>query len=93
MVFKLSGMKLKRDAHQQAEQGMTIELLENAEPGDLAFFDNEEGKIIHVGILIQKGKVIHASGQVKVNDIDQHGIFDKELNKYTHTLRLIKRMI
>ena len=93
MVYKLSGMKLKRDAHQQAEQGMTIELLDNAEPGDLAFFDNEEGKIVHTGILLKPGKIIHASGQVKINDIDQHGIFNNELNKYTHTLRLVKRMI
>jgi hypothetical protein len=93
MVYKLSGMKLKRDANQQAEQGVTIEILENAEPGDLVFFDNEEGKIIHVGILIKSGKVIHASGHVKINDIDHHGIFNKEMNKYTHTLRLIKRMI
>ena len=93
MVYKLSGMKLKRDAHQQAEQGLTIEIIEKAEPGDLLFFDNEERKIIHTGILIKPGKIIHASGHVKINDIDHHGIFNKELNKYTHTLRLIKRMI
>ncbi len=93
VVFKISGMKLKRDANQQAEQGITIELLENAEPCDLLFFDNEEGKIVHVGILIKPGKIIHASGCVKIDDIDHHGIFNKELNKYTHTLRLIKRMI
>jgi hypothetical protein len=93
MVYKLSGMKIKRDANQQAEQGQTINMLEEAEPGDLAFFDNDEGKIIHVGILIKKDKIIHASGHVKVNDIDHHGIFNKELNKYTHSLRLIKRII
>ncbi len=93
MVYKMSGMKLLRDANQQADQGLTIEMLENAEPGDLLFFDNEEGKIVHVGILVKPGKIIHASGQVKVNDVDHHGIFNKEMNKYTHTLRLIKRMI
>ena len=86
-------MKIKRDANQQAEQGQIINMLDEAEPGDLAFFDNEDGKIVHVGILIKKDKIIHASGHVKVNDIDHHGIFNKELNKYTHSLRLIKRII
>ncbi|MEI6815808.1 MAG: C40 family peptidase [Bacteroidota bacterium] len=93
LVFKLSGIKLKRDAHQQSEQGQTVNILEETEPGDLVFFDNEDGKIVHVGILLKKDKVIHASGCVKINDIDHHGIFNKEMNKYTHSLRLIKRII
>ena len=93
MVFKLSGIKLKRDANQQAEQGQTINIIEEADPGDLLFFDNEEGKITHVGIMIGKDKIIHAHGFVRVDSIDHHGIFNKDQNKYTHSLRLIKRII
>lgn len=93
MSYKLAGIKLKRDASQQAEQGQTINLLEETEPGDLAFFDNEEGNIVHVGIILRDNKIIHASGQVRIDDIDHYGINNKELKKYTHKLRLIKRIV
>lgn len=92
MVFKLCGIALKRDAWMQAEQGNTINLLDEAQPGDLVFFDNTEGKIIHVGILTVKNKIIHASGKVRVDNIDHHGIFNAETKKYTHNLRLIRRI-
>ena len=65
---------------------------ELTEPGDLAFFDNEEGKITHVGIVTEPGNVIHASGKVRIDKLDQQGIFNKELGKYTHKLRVIKRI-
>jgi hypothetical protein len=93
MVYKLCGITLKRDAWMQAEQGSGINLLDETQPGDLVFFDNEEGKIIHTGILTAKNRVIHASGQVRVDNIDHHGIFNTESRKYTHKLRLIKRII
>ncbi len=93
MVYKLSGVPLKRDAWMQSEQGHGIHLLDESQPGDLAFFDNDEGKIIHVGILISKNRIIHASGRVRIDNIDHHGIFNSETKKYTHNLRLIKRII
>jgi cell wall-associated NlpC family hydrolase len=77
----------------QAEQGMLINLLDEAQPGDLAFFDNAEGKITHVGILLTKNKIIHASGRVRMDMIDHHGIYNEAIRKYTHHLRLIKRLI
>jgi gamma-D-glutamyl-L-lysine dipeptidyl-peptidase len=92
MVFKLSGLKLKRDAWMQAEQGDLINLLDESRPGDLVFFDNAEGKIVHVGILTAKNKVIHASGKVRVDNIDHQGIFNNDTRKYTHTLRLVRRV-
>ncbi len=92
MVFKLSGIKLRRDAWMQSEQGQLIHLLDESRPGDLAFFDNEEGKIIHTGILIGKNKIIHSSGKVRIDRIDHHGIYNEEQKKYTHNLRLIKRL-
>lgn len=91
VVFKLLGVKLKRDASQQIEQGILVDFFMNAKLGDLAFFDNEEGKIIHVGIMLGKDKIIHASGKVRIDSIDNQGIYNAELAKYTHNLRLIKR--
>lgn len=93
MVFKLSGIKLKRDAWMQAEQGTPVHLLDESQPGDLAFFDNEEGKIIHVGILTAKNRIIHSSGKVRIDSIDHHGIFNQETKRYSHNLRLIKRIL
>jgi hypothetical protein len=52
MVYKLNGYHLSRDASQQATQGEALSFIEESEPGDLAFFDNEEGNIIHVGIIM-----------------------------------------
>lgn len=92
-VFKLAGIKLKRDASQQAEQGETVNFLPEAQTGDLAFFDNAEGKIIHVGIMLNANEIIHASGKVRVDPIDDQGIYNPELGRYSHKLRIIKRFI
>jgi hypothetical protein len=92
-VYKIAGLKLERDAYQQADKGLTLNFIEEAQPGDLAFFDNEEGRIIHVGILLGAGKIIHASGQVRIDKVDHQGIYNQEVGRYTHTLRLIKRVI
>lgn len=93
MVFKMNGYKLPRDAHQQAELGHPLSFVEEAQPGDLAFFDNEEGKIIHVGIVLENQHIIHASGKVRVDKFDHYGIFHTENKKYGHMLRVIKRVI
>lgn len=92
MVYKLCGLSLRRDAWQQAEQGEVINLLEEARAGDLAFFDNAEGKIVHVGILMHNDAIIHSSGKVRIDKIDHQGIFNAETQKYSHNLRLIRRM-
>ena len=92
VVYKLCGIRLKRDASQQAEQGTTIKSLEESTPGDLAFFANGTEKITHVGILLPQHKIIHASGKVRVDKIDPQGIFNEDKNTYTHNLRLIKRI-
>ncbi|MCK9423185.1 MAG: C40 family peptidase [Bacteroidales bacterium] len=93
MVYKLNKITLLRDAKQQAEQGEIVSLLAEAEPGDLAFFDDEEGNITHVGILVNNQHIIHCSGNVHMDVIDHEGIYNRELQKYTHKLRLIKRII
>lgn len=91
VVYRLYGVQLKRDSWQQAQQGRTVDFLQDALPGDLAFFDNEEGKIVHVGIMVDHEKIIHASGSVKIDRIDNQGIYSAEQKKYTHKLRIIKR--
>ncbi len=90
IVFAFMGVDLLRDASQQATQGETVEFADS-KPGDLAFFHNTKGKIIHVGILTGTGTILHASGKVREDQFDQSGIFRKDLNKYTHNLTLIRR--
>ncbi|MET3114023.1 hypothetical protein AAKU52_001756 [Pedobacter sp. CG_S7] len=90
-VFKMAGLKLKRDASQQVEDGDTVDFLSEARCGDVAFFDNEEGRIVHVGILLSNNEIIHSSGKVKIDPVDDQGIYSKELRRYSHKLRIIKR--
>jgi hypothetical protein len=92
-IFRLQGIALRRDAYLQAEQGKTVDFIQEAQPGDLAFFDNEEGHITHVGMMLNTDKIIHASGKVKIDKIDAHGIYSSELKRHTHNLRIIKRFL
>jgi len=92
MVYHICGLDLPRDSSQQALVGKAIDFVDEAQPGDLAFFDNNAGEIIHVGIIIEAGKILHASGQVKIDKIDHNGIYSLEQGSYTHSLRIIKRM-
>ena len=93
MVYKLCGYKLFRDAKLQAKQGEVLSFIEESEPGDLAFFDNEEGEIIHVGIILSDYLIIHAHGKVRVDTLDHSGIFNNDLQIHTHKLRVIKKII
>lgn len=93
VVFMMHGIHLPRDAAQQAKTGENVSLLDEAHPGDLIFFDNEEGAIVHVGILLENRNILHASGKVRIDMIDHQGIYNKDLKKYTHKLRLIKRIL
>lgn len=92
-VYKLNGYKFPRDAYQQVELGQALSFVEEAQAGDLAYFDNEEGKIIHVGILLNHEQIIHASGSVRIDKFDHYGIFNTDTKKYSHTLRVIKRVL
>ncbi|MEI8201527.1 MAG: C40 family peptidase [Bacteroidota bacterium] len=93
MIYHLSGVTLQRDAAKQAEQGDLVHWVSEAIPGDLAFFDNQEGDITHVGMLLSNSRVIHASGKVRIDAIDHLGIFNEEVRRYSHKIRLIKRML
>jgi len=92
-VFKLQGIRLLRDASLQVEQGKPVISINESRPGDLAFFDNADGRVVHVGILLGSQKIIHASGKVKIDIIDGKGIYSEELKRYTHKLKIIKRVL
>lgn len=92
-LYKSIGIQLLRDAYQQAEMGETVSFLEEVKTGDLAFFDNAEGRITHVGMMLDPHTIIHASGRVRVDPIDSHGILNNEEKNYSHKLRIIKRIL
>lgn len=92
-AFRMNGCDLPRDASQQAGAGMNVNLLSEAAEGDLAFFDDEQGKIVHVGLILAQGHIIHASGKVRIDVLDHQGIFRSGERRYTHRLRLIKRVM
>ena len=93
MVYKLNGCKLLRDASQQASQGEALSFIEESEPGDLAFFDNNEGIITHVGIIMKDNYIIHAHGKVRIDRLDHSGIYNVDKKMHTHKLRVIKKII
>ncbi len=92
-VFKICGYQLLRDASQQEKQGEVVVKFEDAHPGDLAFFANEKMNIDHVGIVLEEGVVIHASGMVRIDKLDKEGIFVEAANTYSHKLFSIRRVI
>lgn len=91
MVFRFFNIPLLRDAYLQATQGEVVGFLQEARCGDLAFFDNADGRITHVGILLNDQEIIHASGNVRIDKIDNAGILNVETGLRTHQLRIIKR--
>lgn len=93
MVFKIAGIPLPRDAYQQVEEGELVHFIEQSRNGDLAFFENRKGKITHVGMIINDKEIIHASGHVRIDKIDHYGIFNEDIQKYTHKLRVVKRIL
>ncbi len=92
-VFANLGIQLPRDASRQVDLGQNVDFVDEAQIGDLAFFENEEGYIIHVGIVCGYHQIIHSSGHVQINTLDSNGIFRADLGKYTHQLRIIKRIL
>lgn len=93
MTYKVNGYSLKRTALEQSGQGEPLSFIEESEPGDLAFFDTKDGVIDHVGMIMENNYIIHCHGKVRIDRIDHTGIFNTEANRYTHTLRVIKKII
>lgn len=96
-LFLLAGVPLQRDAWQQEQQGAPVDLIDLSRTGDLAFFANLEGRIVHVGLVLDaeggSKRILHASGRVRIDVLDHQGIFNMEQKRYTHSLRSIKRLL
>ncbi len=92
VVFKTIGYSLPRDTKEQVAVGEAVNFVTEVLPGDLAFFQNQDGRIHHVGIMLEQGRILHASGKVRLDPLDQYGIYNNEVKKYTHRLRIIKRL-
>ena len=93
LVYKLNGYFLLRNVEGQATQGEALSFIEESEPGDLAFFDNEDGKIVHVGIIMKDNYLIHSHGKVRIDRLDHTGIFNVDEKRYSHKLRVIKKVL
>ena len=93
IVFRSLGINLPRDASQQISHGEVVDFVEEARIGDVAFFANDEGLIVHTGIVCGHQQILHASGFVQINTLDENGIFNQSMGRYTHTLRIIKRIL
>ena len=92
LAYKIFSIPISRDAADQSEEGKVVDFIDEAIPGDLAFFDDGRGRISHVGMIVAKGLIIHASGMVRIDSVDHQGIFRKEINGYSHNLRTIRRI-
>ncbi len=92
-IYRQAGLKIPRDSSQQSAIGKNINFVFEVQPGDLAFFDNEEGVITHVGMILSGNRIIHASGKVRIDLFDQQGIYSREKGNYTHKLRLMRNLI
>ena len=95
VVYATQGVNLLRNAREQMTQGELVPSLAEVQPGDLAFFDHADRdpkatNISHVGLLLSPTEIIHCSGCVHIDTIDEQGIHlpDGEL---THHLVQIKR--
>ncbi|MEM8527834.1 MAG: C40 family peptidase [Bacteroidota bacterium] len=93
LLFSMLGIKLPREAGQQVSFGTPIDFVEQAVEGDLAFFENRTGRIVHVGILLPNMQIIHADDCVRIDRLDHFGIFNESLNRYTYKLRVIRRIL
>jgi len=91
VIYKLMGIDLPRDTWQQAQEGKAVRKFKEAQPGDLAFFDNKED-IVHVGILLGDEKIIHVSGKVRIDGINKKGIVNMGTGKRTLRLKAIRRL-
>jgi hypothetical protein len=92
-VYGICGYPLPRDAWQQVSAGEEVHFANLSRPGDLAFFDNAEGRIVHVGMVLEEQQIIHAHGEVRIDQLDHQGIYNLANRRYSHQLRIIKRII
>ncbi len=89
-IYKTINIILPRDAKDQSKIGKTVS--KNFKIGDLAFFGKNIKKITHVGIILQNNKILHSYGRVRIDTLNDNGIFNKEEKRVTHETIIIKRL-
>jgi hypothetical protein len=93
IVYQMVGISLPRDPLEQVKMGSSIDFIELAQPGDIAFFENRFGRIVHSGIILPDNQLLHSLGHVKIDVMDHYGVFDLNKNHYLKSLRIIKRLL
>ena len=93
MTYRINGYNIPRDASQQSLLGETFSFIDESEPGDLAFFDDDDGNITHVGLLLENHHILHAHGNVRIDRVDQTGIYNIKTQQHSHKLRIMKKII
>ena len=93
LIYRMNGIKLYRDAKDQIKNGRFVDKFSNSKAGDLAFFVDENGLVTHVGIMLNKNQIIHSSGRVRIDIVDENGIYDSKKNEYTHKFKKLKRIV
>ena len=93
MAFRLTGVEVPGDMEGLARYGEALSFMEEARAGDVAFFGDASGALSHVGIVWEGGHVIHASGRVRVDRLDHNGIYNDDIKRYTHSLKLLRRFL
>jgi len=96
VVMSLFGIRLLRNASEQATQGQAVASLSEARTGDLVLFDHADidptqTRISHVGILMDTHTVMHCSGWVRTDRIDEQGIINDK-GQYTHHLASVRHL-
>ncbi len=70
-LFAIYGYAMPRDSRQQFELAAPfitdLKDIDHALRGDLVFFKNPEGRIVHVGLYVTDGCMVHAGPNVRVN--------------------------
>jgi cell wall-associated NlpC family hydrolase len=92
IVYKIHGTSLPRDASQQAAVGKSISNPEEIREGDLVFFGDDKSDVVHVGRALPPDRIIHCSGKVRIDRLDEKGIFNQQTGAYTHRLHSVRRI-
>ena len=92
LYFRWFGYHLPRDAKDQQALGTSVEL-DEIQHNDAVFFQNQEGKITHVGIMLDHEHILHASGRVRIDRLVQGNIWNDELQEITHTFHSAIRIL
>ena len=93
LFYRHFGIEIPKDIPSILQLGTTIDFVSEIKGGDLAFFIDDEGTVNHIGIVISDEEVLHVVEKVRIDSIDNEGIFNHDLEQTTHKLRIVKRLI